>query len=86
MQPVPPFWFAQRQGKLEPAGPEAYRLTAPNAPEAFVRIQRADNGLWSAALRRTAEGPDVAATEAVYELPQDAWNVAFELHRTHLIV
>ena len=50
MQPVPPFWFQQRQAKMEPAGTNTFRLTAPNQGEAFIIIERADNGHWSAGL------------------------------------
>ncbi len=86
MQPVPPFWFQQRQGKMEPAGPERYRLTAPNLGEAFIAIHRADHGGWSAELRLQAEGPAVSRTETAYDSEADAWNAAFELYRVHLIV
>jgi hypothetical protein len=86
MQPVVPSWFKQRQGKAEPAGPDTYRLTAPQLAESYVSIRRGANGLWAAALRMAAEGPDVAVTEPVHETPAEAWEAAFELHRTHLVV
>ena len=86
MEPVPPSWFKQRQGKAEPAGPDTYRLTAPQLAESYISIRRGDNGLWAAALRLTADGPDVAVTEPVCESPAEAWGAAFELHRTHLVV
>lgn len=76
-----PTWFKYRQGKTEEAAPNVYRLTAPNMPEAFVTIRQADNGKWSAALRTSADGPDVATTEPVFENPLYAWFGAFELHR-----
>jgi hypothetical protein len=85
MQPVLPTWFKQRQAKAEPAGESALRLTGPNLNEAFIRIHQAENGRWSAALRQTADGPDVATTEPRYD-PTDAWGAAFELYRVHLIV
>lgn len=86
MQPVPPFWFTQRQGKMEATGPDVYRLTAPNVGEAFIKIHRAENGLWAGELRLKADGPDVGSTEPVYEAPVDAWSAAFELYRVQQIV
>jgi hypothetical protein len=85
MSLIVPSWFKHRQGKAEEAAPNVYRLTAPLMPESFVTIRQADNGKWSAALRRTADGPDVAATDPVFETPGDAWSAAFELVRFHLI-
>jgi hypothetical protein len=79
-------WFKQRQGRAEPAGTDTYRLTAPNLAEAFIHIRRAENGCWEADLRQTADGPELAATEAVFERPNEAWEAAFELHRTRLVV
>ena len=57
MQPVPPFWFQQRQAKMEPAGTNTFRLTAPNQGEAFIFIERADNDHWSAVLKTAATVP-----------------------------
>ena len=81
-----PFWFPLRQGKAEPVGPTQYRLTAPNLPPAFISIQQAPNGRWSAALSQTAEGPEVASTEADFPGPYEAWEAAFELYRQHLVI
>ena len=39
MEPIPPFWFKQRQCKAEPAGPNAVRVTGPNLGEVFLRIE-----------------------------------------------
>jgi hypothetical protein len=86
MQLVLPSWFKQRQGKAEPAGPDTYRLTAPQLAESYISIRRGANGLWYGALRMTADGPDVAVTEPVCATPAEAWEAAFELHRTHLVV
>ena len=86
MEPTLPTWFKQRQGKAEPAGTDTYRLTAPNAREAYIQIRRAENGRWSAALRLSVEGADVAATEAEYDRSEDAWGAAFELYRIHEVV
>jgi hypothetical protein len=85
MQPIPPFWFKQRQAKAEPAGPDTFRLTGPNLGEAFISIRRSDNGRWSAALRSAADGPDLVATEPEFETPTDAWGAAFELYRTQVV-
>src|SRR5437867_4213474 len=59
MQPIPPFWFVQRQAKLEPAGESMYKATAPNLREAFLAIRQGVEARWSAALRLATDGPDV---------------------------
>ena len=86
MQPVPPFWFQQRQAKMEPAGTNTFRLTAPNQGEAFIFIERADNGLWSAHLKTAADGPVAAASGPIWESEEDAWASAFELYRNEVVV
>ena len=85
MSLIPPFWFAQRQAKAEPAGDNVYRLSGPNLGEWFIAIRRGDNSRWLAALRQTADGADVAATGPEFETPGDAWAAAFELYRTHVV-
>jgi hypothetical protein len=84
--PTPPFWFKQRQCKYEPVGENLLRITGPNLGEAFIRIQRADNGRWQAAIRRTADGPDGAVTEPYIPGEREAWDAAFELYRENVIV
>jgi hypothetical protein len=84
--PTPPFWFRLRQGKAEPAGPDTYRLTAPNLAEAFVGIHKTQQGRWSAALRQSAGSPNLAETADDFSSPQDAWDAAFELYRVHVVV
>ncbi len=86
MQPVPPFWFQQRQGKMEPAGENTFRLTAPNQGEAFIFIQAADNGRWSAGLKTAVDGPVLAASRGIFESEEDAWAAAFEIYRNELVV
>jgi hypothetical protein len=81
-----PFWFPLRQGKAEPAGPDTFKLTAPNLPPAFISIRRADNGRWAARLRREAEGEELAASPAEFPGPVEAWEAAFELYRTHVVI
>lgn len=85
-EPVPPFWFLQRQGKRESSGNEAYRLTAPNQAEAYISVRCEGDGVYRAALRLTQEGPDAVVAEPVYDNPQDAWGAAFELYRTHVVI
>ena len=85
MELIVPFWFKQRQAKAEPAGDNTYRVTGPILPEAFLSIHRDENGKWAASLRTAAEGPDLAATAAEFERPEDAWEAAFELYRQHII-
>ena len=86
MEPILPFWFKQRQAKAESAGPDTYRLTAPNQREAFISIRKDADGRWGAALRLTADGPDVAVTTTAYETPGDAWDAAFEMYRRELVI
>lgn len=86
MQPIPPFWFVQRQAKLEPAGDNRYRVVAPNLREAFLAIHQGVEGRWSAALRLAPDGPDVATTSATFDNPGDAWAAAFELYRNHIVI
>jgi hypothetical protein len=84
MEPVPPFWFHQRQGKMEAAGENTYKLTAPNLGEACIRIRPSD-GRWAGVLLQSANGPELTSTTTTYADPQDAWQAAFELHRTHFV-
>jgi hypothetical protein len=83
---VTPFWFKQRQGKAEEAGPNLYKITGPNMKEAFLGIRQGDNGRWHAFVRHQADGPDVAATTESRTTPYEAWEVAFEMYRTLEIV
>ena len=85
MQPVLPSWFKQRQGKAEPAGESIFRLTAPNMGEAYISIQRGENGLWSAALRQTADGSPLASSDPEFPTPVEAWEAAFEFYRSCLV-
>jgi hypothetical protein len=83
---VTPFWFNQRQGKAEEAGPDTYKLTGPNLRPALISIARADSGPWSASLRLADEPAPAAATQAEFPSPQEAWEAAFELFRTTVVV
>jgi hypothetical protein len=86
MELILPFWFKQRQARAEPAGPDTYRLSAPNLAEAFISIRQDSEGRWGAALRRAADGPDVAVTTTAYDSAGAAWEAAFELYRRDLVV
>src|SRR5439155_21382632 len=86
MEPILPFWFRQRQGKVEPAGANAYRLTAPNIAEAFISIRQTENGHWRPALRLQSNGPNVDAPEVDLENPQEECEAAFELYRRRMVV
>ncbi len=86
MQPIVPSWFKQRQAKAEAVGNDVYRLTGPILPETFIAIRKADNGRWRALLLKTPEGPELAATPAEFEQPEDAWEAAFELFRVNVVV
>jgi hypothetical protein len=85
MEPITPFWFKQRQCKLEPAGENMYKATGPNLGEAFLHVTKNGDG-WTAGLRLAADGPDVATATALQDSAKAAWDVAFELYRAHVIV
>ncbi len=86
MEPIEPFWFKQRQCKAEPAGDNGLRVSGPNLPETFLRIERAGDDRWRAALRLSADGPDASYTDAELKTPKEAWEAAFELYRVRMIV
>ena len=81
-----PSWFKYRQGKAEEAAPHLYKVSAPNLQEAYVGIRPADDGRWQAFFRKTADGPDLAASESRWPTPGEAWDVAFEMYRRLMIV
>jgi hypothetical protein len=85
-EPTPPFWFRLRQGKLESAGTDSYRVTAPNLGEAWIGIRPSANGHWQPVLRLTKDGPDRADPPVELATPQDAWDAAFELYRVQVVV
>jgi hypothetical protein len=87
MPPTFPFWFKQRQCSAEPAGGDhVLRVSGPNLAEAYLSITPGENNHWRAALRFAPGAPDVAVTEAEFDNPRAAWDAAFELYRTHVIV
>jgi hypothetical protein len=86
MEPKPPFWFRQRQGKMEAAGADLYRLTAPNLGEAFIGIRKIDEGRWRPVFRLQSDGPDLDAPAIDLETPQEAWEAAFEVYRRRMVV
>jgi len=86
MEPTVPFWFRQRQGKMEPAGSDTFKLTAPNVAEAFISIRQTENGHWRPALRLQSEGPDVDAPAVDLDSVPEAWEAAFELYRRRMVV
>jgi hypothetical protein len=86
MQPTPPFWFRQRQGKMENLDDNTLRLTAPNMIEGVIRVRHEENGQWAGALLASATGPELASTPPIYATPQEAWDAAFELHRRRNVV
>lgn len=86
MTPIKPFWFLQRQGTLEEVGENIFRVHAPNLREAFTGVRAGNNGRWAGFMRLEQAGPDIAATEPVFERQADAWDAAFELYRREVIV
>ncbi len=86
MLPTFPFWFKQRQCKAEPAGSDTQlKVTGPNLGEAYVRIEP-HGDCWSAGLRLTPDGSDVAVTGPDFTDSASAWQAAFELYRRHFII
>jgi len=84
--PIEPFWFKQRQCKAEQvAGRDMLRVSGPNLAEAFIHVRRED-GRWKVGLRKSADGDDVATAESEKPSEHAAWDAAFELYRTHVIV
>ena len=61
MEPIIPFWVKQRQCKLDPAGENAFKITAPNLGENYLRVFP-EEGRWKAAVRTSADGPDLYST------------------------
>ncbi len=87
MEIVVPMWFKQRQAIAEQAGENMLRLTGPNLAEGFILIrQEPDRNQWTAALRLARHGPDVAIARAAASRPYEAWEAAFELYRSHIVV
>ena len=85
MAPITPFWFKQRQAKAEEAAPNIVRVSGPNLQDAYVGIRAADNGGWTAFMRRQLDGPDVYATPASIDTAYAACEAAFEIYRTQLV-
>ena len=86
MTPHPPLWFKQRQCKAEPVeGRQMLKVSGPNLVEAFIHV-RHDENRWKVGLRRTADGDDLATAESDKPSEHAAWDAAFELYRTHVIV
>jgi hypothetical protein len=86
MSLILPSWFKQRQGKAEEAGENVYRLTGPNLRKSYIGLRPAGDGRWLAFLRFTPDGPDAAVSPASFATLYDAWEAAFELHRTAVVV
>jgi hypothetical protein len=86
--PALPFWFKQRQCKLEPVGDGVLKVTAPNQREAYLSVRPAPeaDGRWQAAVRLDPNGPDLAVSPPTARGTPEAWSWAFELYRTHVIV
>lgn len=84
--PIQPFWFKQRQCKAEPVeGRQMLKVSGPNLVEAFIHVRREDSR-WKVGLRKSADGDDVATAESEKPSEHAAWDAAFELYRTHVIV
>lgn len=86
MAVVTPFWFKQRQAKLDEAGPNMFRVSGPNLKEAFLGVRQHGTGPWSAFVRSAADGPDVYATPPNIPTVYAAWEAAFEIYRNQMII
>ncbi len=88
MLPTVPFWVQQRQVKVEEAGPETLRLTAPNLPPYELALQPVENSpnLSAALYRINGDKLLITQRETDYDNPNQVWNVAFELYRQYVIV
>jgi hypothetical protein len=86
MSLIVPSWFKGRQGTAEPAGEDTYRLRGPNLREAYISIRRGEDGRYTGALRFAPDGPDADVTRPILENPYEAWEAAFELYRTAVVV
>ena len=86
MAPITPFWFKQRQANAEEAAPNIVRVSGPNLKEAFVGIRATEDGRWAAFVRTQLDGPDLSATPSTLDTAYAAWEAAFEIYRTQMIV
>ena len=86
MEPITPFWFKQRQAKLEPASENTFKVVAPQQGDAYLLVRQHEDKRWSAAVRLTQDGEDLASTPPEFPTPGDAWGAAFELYRRLAIV
>jgi hypothetical protein len=87
MTPIIPFWFKQRQCQAEPVGNEQMlKVTGPNLGEFYLRIQQEPDGRWRAAMRSAPDGQDLQQSSGESVDAKAAWQAAFELYRTHLLV
>ncbi len=85
-QPVPPFWFHMRQGKVECVNENTLRLTAPNLAEHFIHINRDEDGRFSADVSATVDGPPLVTSTETFASADEAWSAAFELYRMLVVV
>ena len=86
MPPVVPTWFKYRQGKLEEAGPDLFRLHGPNLVEGIIGVHQQKDGKFAAFLRDKADGDDLVRTDPVIPTAYEAWEAAFELFRGRKVI
>jgi hypothetical protein len=80
-----PYWFKQRQARIEDLGEGRWKINGPNLPDAVIGVRMTDQLVWQAYLRQSAEGPEVALSEATLPNARDAVAAAFELYRQHAV-
>ena len=84
--PTIPSWFKGRQGKAEEVAPNVLKLTGPNLREGYITVREVEPDHWHAALRFAADGPDAVISDVMPASRYNAWEAAFELFRTHVVV
>jgi hypothetical protein len=80
-----PYWFKQRQARIEDLGQGRWKINGPNLPDAIIGVRMNEQISWEAYLQQTAEGPEVATSEATLHTARDAVAAAFELYRQHAV-
>jgi hypothetical protein len=82
-----PAWFKGRQGKVEEVSAGLVRVSGPNLAEWYVGLMREPDGRWVASVRKTADAPADVTQELDPSLAEyEAWEAAFEVYRTHVII
>jgi len=71
---------------LEPLEDGVYRVTGPNLAEAFISVRSAADDRWAPVFRSSKDGPNLAESTPPLDTAREAWQAAFELYRTQVVV